>query len=103
MVGNLLVQASRAEVTVCHPGPADDRRAASTHGERSSMIDGDDVVDLTSTDEWRTLVDHFEVVRHRHLRELFDEDPRRGDTMTVSAGDLTLDYSKHRVTSDTLR
>jgi len=67
------------------------------------MIDGDDVVDLTSTDEWRTLVDHFEVVRHRHLRELFDEDPRRGDTMTVSAGDLTLDYSKHRVTSDTLR
>ncbi len=67
------------------------------------MTDGDDVVDLTSTDEWRTLADHFEGVRHRHLRELFDEDPQRGAAMTASAGDLTLDYSKHRVTSDTLR
>ncbi len=67
------------------------------------MIDGDDVVDLTSTDEWRTLVHHFEEVRHRHLRELFDEDPGRGEAMTVSAGDLILDYSKHRATSDTLR
>jgi glucose-6-phosphate isomerase len=62
----------------------------------------DGVVDLQDTDEWRHLVDHFETVRHRHLRQLFDEDPGRGAAMTVTAGDLTLDYSKHRVTADTM-
>jgi glucose-6-phosphate isomerase len=66
------------------------------------MSADDGVVDLQDTDEWRHLVDHFETVRHRHLRRLFDEDPGRGPAMTVTAGDLTLDYSKHRVTTDTM-
>src|SRR5438132_4009524 len=37
-----------------------------------------------------------------HLRTLFDEDPRRGETMTVEAADLSLDYAKHRRTGETL-
>ena len=66
------------------------------------MSDPGGVVDVPSTAQWQRLVDHFEDVRHRHLRQLFDEDPGRGPSMTVTAGDLTLDYSKHRATSETL-
>ena len=64
------------------------------------MSDGDGVVDLPGTDEWRRLTEAFEAVRGRHLRELFDGDPGRGPSMTVSAGDLALDYSKQRVTPE---
>ncbi len=38
----------------------------------------------------------------RHLRELFAEDPHRGDRLVATAGDLTLDYSKHRITDETI-
>ena len=55
------------------------------------------VVDLVATDEWRDLVGHFERLRDRHLRDLFAGDPGRGTAMTATAGDLFLDYSKHRV------
>ena len=55
-----------------------------------------DVVDLPATEEWRHLADHFEAVRDRHLRQLFAEDPERASSMTVTAADLQLDYSKHR-------
>jgi glucose-6-phosphate isomerase len=62
----------------------------------------DDLVDLPSTDEWRRLADHAEEVRGQHLRQLFAADAGRGTAMTVTAGDLTLDYSKHRITGATL-
>jgi glucose-6-phosphate isomerase len=61
-----------------------------------------DVVDVPGTEEWQRLSDHFEVIRGVHLRELFAGDPGRGTRMTVTAGDLSLDYSKHRVTDDAL-
>jgi glucose-6-phosphate isomerase len=66
------------------------------------VSDDDGLVDLPATEEWRRLVTHFEVIRDRHLRELFAEDPDRGSSMTVTAGDLTLDYSKHRATGETM-
>ncbi|HEY5098122.1 MAG TPA: glucose-6-phosphate isomerase [Acidimicrobiales bacterium] len=66
------------------------------------MSDDDGLVDVPATEEWRRLVTHFEAVRDRHLRDLFAEDPRRGPSMTVTAGDLTLDYSKHRATGETM-
>ncbi|HLH27556.1 MAG TPA: glucose-6-phosphate isomerase, partial [Acidimicrobiales bacterium] len=53
--------------------------------------------DITATPEWERLVERHRAVRDRHLRDLFAEDPERGTTMTVAAGDLFLDYSKHRV------
>ena len=61
-----------------------------------------EVVDITATDEWRQLLAHFEEVGDRHLRQLFAEDPDRGERMVVDAGDLHLDYSKHRVTEETV-
>jgi len=66
------------------------------------VSDDDGLVDVPATEEWRRLVTHFEAVRDRHLRDLFAEDPRRGPSMTVTAGDLTLDYSKHRATGETM-
>jgi glucose-6-phosphate isomerase len=60
------------------------------------------VVDVAGTVEWLRLVEHFEDIRHRHLRQFFADDPDRGTRMTVTAGDLYLDYSKHRVTDETM-
>jgi glucose-6-phosphate isomerase len=61
-----------------------------------------DLVDISSTGEWQRLAEHYEGLRERHLRELFAEDPGRGDRMTLSAADLVVDISKHRVTDETL-
>ncbi|MEW6473396.1 MAG: glucose-6-phosphate isomerase [Actinomycetota bacterium] len=57
---------------------------------------------ITDTPEWRRLVDHHAGLADVHLRELFANDPKRGETMTVEAGDLFLDYSKNRLTTETI-
>ena len=58
--------------------------------------------DITRTPLWKKLTDHQQAVAALHLRELFDTDPGRGTDLTVTAGDLYVDYSKHRVTRETL-
>ena len=60
-------------------------------------------VRITTTPEWRALLDHHRQVGTTHLRELFATDPHRGETMTLDAADLHLDYSKNRVTAETIR
>jgi glucose-6-phosphate isomerase len=59
-------------------------------------------VRIDETDEWRALVAHQRDVAGRHLRDLFAEDPKRGESFTAEAADLHLDYSKHRITADTV-
>src|SRR6185312_15020916 len=51
---------------------------------------------------WRALEAHHRAIRDRHLRELFAEDPRRGERMQTEAAGIYLDYSKNRVTEETL-
>jgi glucose-6-phosphate isomerase len=46
---------------------------------------------------------HHEAIKDRHLRELFAEDPERGERLTAAASGLYLDYSKNRVTAETMR
>jgi glucose-6-phosphate isomerase len=58
---------------------------------------------LTSRKAWRALKDHFEQIRSAHLRQLFAEDAERGERMTLEAAGLFLDYSKNRVTDETLK
>jgi len=58
---------------------------------------------LTRRPEWAALHDHFQKIRDTHLRALFADDPRRGERLTAEAAGLYLDYSKHRVTDETLR
>jgi glucose-6-phosphate isomerase len=66
------------------------------------MNETDGVVDVPDTEEWRRLSGRYDAIGHRHLRDLFADDPGRGTRMTVSAGDLYLDFSKHRVDDETL-
>jgi len=60
-------------------------------------------MDLTTTTQWQALETHFSDVGNRHLRELFAGDSERAARLTARAGDLVLDYSKHRVTGETIR
>ena len=60
-------------------------------------------VRITGTTEWASLTDHFAKLRDTHLRDLFAEDPSRGEQMTIAAADLLLDYSKNRLTTETVR
>ncbi len=57
---------------------------------------------ITETSEWQALAAHHAGVRTGHLRDLFAADPGRGEAMVVSAGDLYLDYSKNRLTAETV-
>ena len=57
---------------------------------------------LTTTSEWQALREHHADVGDRHLRDLFADDPSRGEQLTVDAVDLHLDYAKHRVTATTI-
>jgi len=58
---------------------------------------------LTSRPEWKALAAHYESTRGVHLRELFAKDPGRGERLVAEAAGLYLDYSKQRVTDETLR
>jgi glucose-6-phosphate isomerase len=61
-------------------------------------------MDMTTSGAWRALQAHFDREgRVLRLRDLFAADPGRAERMTVTGGDLVLDYSKHRVTGETLR
>ncbi|MGE2729729.1 glucose-6-phosphate isomerase [Mycolicibacterium vaccae] len=58
--------------------------------------------DITATPQWRALARHHEDIAAAHLRDLFAEDPNRGTEFALTVGDLYIDYSKHRVTRETL-
>jgi len=60
------------------------------------------IPDITATPAWNALVRHHQEVGDKHLREFFAEDPARGRELTLTLGDLYVDYSKHRVTRETL-
>ncbi len=57
---------------------------------------------LTQRPTWQALAAHYQRIRNIHLRTLFAEDPQRGERMTVNAEGIYLDYSKHRVTAQTI-
>jgi glucose-6-phosphate isomerase len=58
---------------------------------------------LTERRAWQALAAHYEKVQSLHLRQLFADDPRRGERLTAEAVGLYLDYSKNRLTDETLR
>ena len=57
----------------------------------------------TKGQAWKNLATHFRKVRNLHLRQLFAEDPRRGKRMAAEAVGIFFDYSKNRITDETLR
>ncbi len=58
---------------------------------------------IVDSSEWRALEHHLEEIRPVHLSTLFAEDPDRGQTMTVEAADLFMDFSKNRIRAETVR
>ncbi len=59
-------------------------------------------MNVAETPEWKALEAHADQMRDVHLRDLFAKDPNRGERMVIEVGDLYIDYSKHRVTKETL-
>jgi glucose-6-phosphate isomerase len=60
-------------------------------------------IPLRERPSWKALEQHHADIGGRHLRDLFAEDAGRGERMTIQAAGLYLDYSKNRVTDETLR
>jgi glucose-6-phosphate isomerase len=58
---------------------------------------------LTSLPAWKALQSHYEKIRTQHLREIFKSDPDRGTRLTAEAVGIYFDYSKHRITDETVR
>jgi glucose-6-phosphate isomerase len=58
---------------------------------------------LTQRKAWKALQTHHTKVKELHLRQLFAEDPGRGERMTAEAAGLFLDYSKNQITGETLK
>jgi glucose-6-phosphate isomerase len=57
---------------------------------------------LTRRDSWRALQAHYQRMKDVHLRTLFAQDPGRGERLVAEGAGLTLDYSKNRVTDETM-
>jgi len=60
------------------------------------------IAPLISRPAWKALQSHYQKVRDLHLRDIFAGDPKRGERLTAEAVGIYLDYSKHRVTDETL-
>ncbi|MDT5137039.1 MAG: glucose-6-phosphate isomerase [Mycobacterium sp.] len=59
--------------------------------------------DITATAAWGALRKHHDQIGETHLRQFFDDDPDRGRELTFDVGDLYIDYSKHRITRETVQ
>jgi glucose-6-phosphate isomerase len=58
---------------------------------------------LAQRSAWKALAAHYKELKQSHLRTLFADDPKRGKRLSVEAAELFLDYSKNRVTDQTLK
>jgi glucose-6-phosphate isomerase len=68
-----------------------------------SALGTESISPLTERKAWKALEAHYQTVRESHLRDLFAKDPKRGERMTVEGAGLFLDYSKNRVTDETIK
>jgi glucose-6-phosphate isomerase len=70
---------------------------------RAPIIPHEPIEPLTGRKAWKALETHRNVIQREHLRTLFAKDPKRGERFTVEAVGIFLDYSKNRITDETLR
>jgi glucose-6-phosphate isomerase len=68
------------------------------HAETSQVAES-----LTNRQAWKKLQTHYKELREVHLRKLFADDPQRGERLTVGAAGIFLDYSKNRITEETVK
>ncbi len=62
-----------------------------------------EIVPLRQRTAWKALEAHYQKINRTHLRQMFGDDSQRGERLTAEAAGLFLDYSKNRVTDETLR
>lgn len=62
-----------------------------------------DTTSLTQSAAWQALANHYEQIRSTHLRTLFADDPQRGERLVLDAEGIYLDYSKNRITDETIK
>jgi glucose-6-phosphate isomerase len=58
--------------------------------------------ELVNSPAWRALAKHQEEMAKVHMRDLFDQDPRRFEKFSLKFGDILFDYSKNRITDKTI-
>jgi glucose-6-phosphate isomerase len=58
---------------------------------------------LTRLPSWKALQKHYDKIKDAHLRQLFADDPNRGETFASEGAGIYFDYSKHRITEETIR
>src|SRR5215470_13842362 len=68
-----------------------------------ALADNRIVVPSTGRHAWKALEAHYQDIRKMHLRDLFADDPKRGERFTAEAVGIYLDYSKNRITGETLQ
>jgi len=73
--------------------------AAASEGRKEPVMD---MLPLTARESWKALQAHQEKIRALHLRTLFADDSKRGERLTTEAVGIYLDYSKNRITDETL-
>ena len=61
------------------------------------------MADVTRTEGWKALEAHYKQIGSKHMRQMFAEDPARHQKFSLRFGDILLDYSKNRVTEETMR
>ena len=61
------------------------------------------LIPLNERPAWKALGAHYQQIHGRQLKQLFEDDPARGERFTVEAGGVLLDYSKNRITDETLK
>src|SRR6185437_9793739 len=76
------------------------RRRQATKSARREAMNGQR---LRERPAWAVLERHFQKMKSVHLRQLFAEDPMRGEALSVEAAGLYLDYSKNRITAETVK
>lgn len=59
-------------------------------------------INPTTTNSWEKLTNHFDEIKNTHLKDLFKDDAHRTENFTRSSGDFTLDFSKNRITQETI-
>ncbi|MGW8122758.1 glucose-6-phosphate isomerase [Roseivirga echinicomitans] len=60
-------------------------------------------INPTQTKSWSQLSKHFDEMTNRHMRQLFSEDPNRFEKFSIRLNDILIDYSKNRITQETIR
>jgi glucose-6-phosphate isomerase len=61
------------------------------------------VIPLNERPAWKALQSHHQQIQDKHLKQLFADDPARGERFTIETGGIFLDYSKNRITDQTLK